>query len=662
MNEALCPFCAAPTALTASCAACDRPLVVCGEYVIDSFLGQGGSGRVYGAFRRSDGLRVAVKSAALSAGVGWSARDLFERSANLLGGLSHRALPQVHAFEQHESGALVLVREAFAGGTLQERVAERGIRLGAADVRRLLAALLELLAYLQSRLPPVVHRDIKPANIMFRTADDWCPVLVDFDSASAPEHERTGLTIVGTVGYAAPEQFAGEATGRSDLYGIAMSILFVATHHHPRDMARRAGDVDVGDVAGGLDARTKTVLQSMVSAIPEKRPANAAAALAQLNRRDPPPAALRTPPPARGLSPPKVIAAIILSILGVVGALWLFNRTPMAQRAAASKSASAAKRASAATHAAAARMREAAKKRLASRADLRARETNRFHIATPHCTDDDPTCATDDPLFREVLHFQAKCERDDGASCEQLAARYTTGRGVSKDHRKAAYFNRRGCKLDNATACWNLAVALERGHTGVARDGAGVVEFHLRGCDLGNPAACRQAGTKLALGKGVARDQSRALQLLKRACDGGDANGCANLGAMYNNGDGVKRDEALARRLIGRACEGGYAKACRDLKQVGKAQVGAQVGGKHKANRVRKRRRSSGTKQTPASRAYTRSCRKGDLVGCNNLGVLKLNGWGVNRDLRGAKRLFTRACKGGVKTACKSLKNSKLRP
>jgi serine/threonine protein kinase len=225
-----CPSCDAPVeAAGAACPACGRPLVVGERYRIRELLGRGDRATVYGATREPDGARVAVKILVPRAASDWLAWDLFERSTRVLQGLSHPALPTVHAFTRAEPARLVLVREIFDGGTLAERIGGADRRLTQAQLRHLLERLLELLAYLQGLVPPVVHRDIKPANVMFRTAADWDPVLVDFDTVAAAPGRGSGLTIVATPGYTAPEQLAGDAGPASDLYSLGATMLVAQT-------------------------------------------------------------------------------------------------------------------------------------------------------------------------------------------------------------------------------------------------------------------------------------------------------------------------------------------------------------------------------------------------------------------------------------------------
>lgn len=232
-----------------------------------ALLGQGGMSTIYAAVdtRVPNAPVVAIKMLTLGApAADWKTRELFERSTRVLQDLSHRSLPKVHAFEQDDAGRFFLVREAFDGGTLQERVARDQRHVDEAGLRRLLTRLLELLDYLHGRLPPVVHRDIKPANIVFRTDGDWDPVLVDFDTVMAPAENRSGMTIIGTPGYAAPEQFVGDASPSSDLYGLGATMLFVLTHVDADRLPRKDGRFAVEDRLASLHPTLASVLRTLV--------------------------------------------------------------------------------------------------------------------------------------------------------------------------------------------------------------------------------------------------------------------------------------------------------------------------------------------------------------------------------------------------------------
>lgn len=66
---------------------------------------------------------------------------------------------------------------------------------------------MEILNYLQQLIPPVIRRDIKPENIIY--SKDGKVSFVDFGAVQDAYHQTvTGsITVVGTYGYMAPEQF-----------------------------------------------------------------------------------------------------------------------------------------------------------------------------------------------------------------------------------------------------------------------------------------------------------------------------------------------------------------------------------------------------------------------------------------------------------------------
>jgi hypothetical protein len=304
MSGLPCPSCRASMPVGSGeaprfCPACGATLVVCGRYRLCELLGQGGMGVVYGAVREPDGVPVAVKLLSLGHGSDWKTYELFERGSKVLQGLSHRGLPAVHAFEQDPAGRLILVRERFDGGTLEHRIVADQRRLDPAGFRRLLDGMLELLEFLHGQVPPVFHRDIKPPNIMFRTAADWDPVLVDFDTVAAPGAQQGRLTIVCSPGYTAPEQLTGEVSPASDLFSLGATMLFVATGTQADEQPREHGRFSMTGALANLEPTLLTVLRRLVEPDLARRYASAADARADL--APPAPVTVAAPPPAEPL-------------------------------------------------------------------------------------------------------------------------------------------------------------------------------------------------------------------------------------------------------------------------------------------------------------------------------------------------------------------------
>ena len=85
----------------------------------------------------------------------------------------------------------------------------------------------------------IIHRDIKPENVMIQ--NDGVVKLIDFDSSKIfkPSVQRDTTTL-GTVGYAAPEQY-GEAQSdeRTDIYALGILMIVMLTGVHPVKMQAR---------------------------------------------------------------------------------------------------------------------------------------------------------------------------------------------------------------------------------------------------------------------------------------------------------------------------------------------------------------------------------------------------------------------------------------
>lgn len=239
-----------------------------GRYAVTRLLGRGAQGQTLEAVDKLQGCLVTIKRFRVRGARGWKDVELAEREAQVLSTLSHPRLPRYLAHFEEE-GCLYLVTERIEGQSL-DRIAGTQPRLGRACLLRLLKDLGEALEYLHSRAPPIIHRDIKPSNILRR--EDGSFVLVDFGSVRDRLRPEGGSTVVGTFGFMAPEQFQGRAVPATDIYGLGVTVLQLATGISPEQLPHRGLAIDVKASAGTLlPPAWVQLIERMVEPDPDER-------------------------------------------------------------------------------------------------------------------------------------------------------------------------------------------------------------------------------------------------------------------------------------------------------------------------------------------------------------------------------------------------------
>jgi len=189
--------------------------------------------------------QVVVKLLSFSSDFNWEDLKLFQREVETLKSLSHPAIPRyLDSFEIDTPNrkGFALVQTYIEAKSLQEYLSD-GRTFSESEVKQLATALLDILAYLHQRQPPVIHRDIKPSNILLknRSGNSVGEVyLVDFGAVQtlATQQGKT-VTVVGTYGYMPPEQFGGRAVPASDLYGLGATLIALITKQHPADLPQK---------------------------------------------------------------------------------------------------------------------------------------------------------------------------------------------------------------------------------------------------------------------------------------------------------------------------------------------------------------------------------------------------------------------------------------
>ena len=119
-----------------------------------------------------------------------------------------------------ERGRCVLW-EYVEGETLAEAAGDR--TFSREEITGIGIALCRQLEVLHQTVPPIIHRDVKPQNIILR--EDGTPVLIDFGIARVSAEKKADTVILGTEGFAPPEQYGFAGTdARSDIYSLGMVL------------------------------------------------------------------------------------------------------------------------------------------------------------------------------------------------------------------------------------------------------------------------------------------------------------------------------------------------------------------------------------------------------------------------------------------------------
>jgi serine/threonine protein kinase/outer membrane protein assembly factor BamB len=156
----------------------------------------------------------------------------FQREASLLATLTHASIPRIYDYFEQQ-GTIYLVLELIHGEDLETLLSQRGQPFEQDQIVDWALTLTSVVAYLHNQRPePIIFRDLKPSNIMIRN-EDGALMLVDFGIARSFAPQQKG-TMIGTEGYAPPEQYKGIADARGDIYALGATLHHLATGSDPR--------------------------------------------------------------------------------------------------------------------------------------------------------------------------------------------------------------------------------------------------------------------------------------------------------------------------------------------------------------------------------------------------------------------------------------------
>ena len=206
------------------------------RYRVVSQLGSGGYGKVYKAMDTEFANRLVAIKEMLQHGLSEQeiaeATEAFKRESLMLATLTHPNLPSIYDYFTEE-GRYYLVMSFIEGGTLDDYIQTKGGSLPAEKVLQIGIQLATVLSFLHTRKPPIIFRDLKPSNVM-RTPDGQI-YLIDFGIARHFKHGKVkDTTILGSPGYAAPEQYGRSQTSpHTDIYGLGALLHYLLTGIDP---------------------------------------------------------------------------------------------------------------------------------------------------------------------------------------------------------------------------------------------------------------------------------------------------------------------------------------------------------------------------------------------------------------------------------------------
>lgn len=207
--------------------------LVDGKYKILNKVGQGGMSVVYLAMNEKANKQWAVKEVRKDGVLDFeSVKQGLVAETDILKKLNHPNLPSIIDVIDTED-SFIIIMDYIQGNSLNRALEEFG-----AQPQEMVISwakqLCDVLGYLHSRTPSIIYRDMKPSNIMLKP--DGNITLIDFGTAREyKERNLADTTCLGTVGYAAPEQFGGmgQTDARTDIYCLGATLYHLVTGMSP---------------------------------------------------------------------------------------------------------------------------------------------------------------------------------------------------------------------------------------------------------------------------------------------------------------------------------------------------------------------------------------------------------------------------------------------
>lgn len=202
------------------------------QYEVLKLIGQGGFFKTYLVMDKKQNKQWAMKVYDKHRqSYSPKLRNIILNEAHMLMRFNYTAIPKVAEIIENNR-FICIVREYIFGDSLYTIVSNTG-PLEQEIVLKLAQQLCAVLGYLHKQNPPYIYRDMKPENVIVQPCGDI--KLVDFGTVSiydAVQKQRDDCLLM-TRGYAAPEQYIGNADPRSDIYSLGVTLHHLITGVSP---------------------------------------------------------------------------------------------------------------------------------------------------------------------------------------------------------------------------------------------------------------------------------------------------------------------------------------------------------------------------------------------------------------------------------------------
>lgn len=200
------------------------------RYTVFRFLGWGGFFKTYLAADETCNKQWAMKLCDKhQQGFSPEFRNIILQESQTMMRFDHPAIPKVVDILENND-CICIIREYVDGETLAEVLRNRGPVTQDSAIRWA-KQLCDVLGYLHKHNPPCIYQDVKPANVVLQP--DGNVKLIDFGTATPYDDRAYNASVLGTIGYAAPEQYVGKWDCRSDIYGLGVTLHHLVTGVDP---------------------------------------------------------------------------------------------------------------------------------------------------------------------------------------------------------------------------------------------------------------------------------------------------------------------------------------------------------------------------------------------------------------------------------------------